>query len=296
MINRAKGFTVIELLVVIGLIVLLLSLALPAVHMAREASRHADCQNRMRQVALAVSNFHDRHKRLPRQQGHYSVLVHWFYLVLPDLEKSPLYDKIHSEIEQNQPWDSLSGSFLTLPEFQCPSDPSAGMLRLHKRGVVFSPSNYFGIVGTDYAKSNGVFPDVHKPNRRFSDVTDGLSNTLLLSERPLTSVEKPIVGVWQSSQEYGSQWLGVREDFRSWVGSNSMYFYFHGRLTCPDTVGFAMGRLENECDQFHPWSLHGSGANFAFADCSIQFVSTSIDERIIDAMATIAENEVIGTE
>ncbi len=75
-----------------------------------------------------------------------------------------------------------------------------------------------------------------------------------------------------------------------------MYFYFHGRLTCPDTVGFSMGRLENECDQFHPWSLHGSGANFALADCSVQFVSTSIDERIIDAMATIAENEVIGTE
>ena len=84
------GFTLIELLVVIAIIGMLISLLLPAVQKSREAARITQCKNNLKQIGIAINNFHDRRNELPpsRNYDHY---MSWAFLILPDLESSNLF-------------------------------------------------------------------------------------------------------------------------------------------------------------------------------------------------------------
>jgi len=97
--NRPDGFTLVELLVVIAIIGILVALLLPAIQAAREAARRAQCQNNLKQIALALLNFHDSYGEFPR--GAYTSIVKndedglgWATKILPHLEEQPLYDRI----------------------------------------------------------------------------------------------------------------------------------------------------------------------------------------------------------
>ena len=103
------GFTMVELLVCIGLIAILVSLLLPAVQYAREASRRISCNNKLRQVGIGVVAFHDRHRFVPSSDSEYGQLVHWHFQILDDLELRPLKSLIDSELERRVNWDVLTG-------------------------------------------------------------------------------------------------------------------------------------------------------------------------------------------
>jgi len=167
----AGGSAIVVILAVVGIGVLvcggiLVALLLPAVQAAREAARRVNCQNNLKQIALAMHNYHDVYKAFPPAytvDANGKPLHSWRTVLLPYLEASTLY----SEIDLNEPWDSprnlAAGS--RMPNlFHCASDPSTGPY-----------TNYLAIVGDGTVLDGAV-------GRNMASITDGTSNTLLIVE------------------------------------------------------------------------------------------------------------------
>ncbi len=159
---------VVVLISVMGLFVcggVMVALLLPAVQAAREAARRMQCSNNLKQLALAMHNYHDTYKSFPPaytvdDQG--KPLHSWRTLLLPFLESSPLY----AQIDLNEPWNSPKNQAfnqMVIPTFRCPSEPNPAVC------------SYVVIVGPK-AVFQGSTP-VSMPS-----ITDGLSNTILIVE------------------------------------------------------------------------------------------------------------------
>ena len=206
--NRAarRGFTLIELLVVIAIIAVLIALLLPAVQAAREAARRAQCLNNLKQIGLALHNYHSAIGTFPMTATTaYSdpgVQTNWgtwgsLALMLPYLEQKPVYDAI------NFNWDGWQGTMgpaanrtvfnLKLNSFVCPSDGLNGQA---------NTNNYFGSIGTTGAAfysiigSTGIFSNGRTYG--IADVTDGTSNTIAYSEALVsTTLTGPTQTKWR---------------------------------------------------------------------------------------------------
>jgi prepilin-type N-terminal cleavage/methylation domain-containing protein/prepilin-type processing-associated H-X9-DG protein len=216
--SRSRGFTLIELLVVIAIIAILIALLLPAVQQAREAARRSTCKNNLKQLGLALHNYHDVAQMFPYRQGGTaganptgnSNEQSGFTLLLPYLDQGPLYNQINA----SQTFGAItyfpfgdnaadgSGYLLwqnDIPVLLCPSSPNA-------KGVVGSLGhgiNHYGFSGGDSALHvshlapgstanarrlvRGVFG--YQTNRRVADITDGTSNTVAMGE--ITSARAP---------------------------------------------------------------------------------------------------------
>lgn len=198
---KKKGFTLIELLVVIAIIAILVALLLPAVQQAREAARRAECKNKLKQIGLALHNYHELAACMPGSPvaciasatagGPRSAdcWLGWsgFSQLLPYMDQGPLY-KI---CDFNRYWyrapnadgatDNRIASNTQLGIFWCPSDPASN----NQDGSPGGSTSYCLSGGpmSEWAgrnNSNGMFT-LYKA-RRFRDLTDGVSNTIMASE------------------------------------------------------------------------------------------------------------------
>ena len=124
-----RGFTLIELLVVIAIIAILVALLLPAVQQAREAARRTQCKNNLKQISLALHNYHDVHKCFPQSgmwkwAGGWAPTTgrSWLFMILPYVEQKNAFE----DSDVGQPtWFDFNVSGLDLPFMNCPSDPLA---------------------------------------------------------------------------------------------------------------------------------------------------------------------------
>ena len=209
--RRRRGFTLIELLVVIAIIAVLIALLLPAVQAAREAARRSQCVNNLKQIGLALHNYHDQCGTLPWGHGHIDATYGWcdfsgIALILPQLEQQTLYNATNYWCQcpgNPQPAAPTGGlgvnatsNSTTLSVLLCPSDATG---RLPGNGSPVTPGhvNYCLSSGTNpdslFARNggasfDGVFPYVdNNKTINFSAILDGLSNTAAVSER-LTGV------------------------------------------------------------------------------------------------------------
>lgn len=292
---RRHGLTLIELLVVLAIIAILIALLLAGVQRARAAAARIACQNQLRQLTLAAHDYHNARGhlppgvRLPGRPGDTSLGLYssWLALLLPYVEQGPLHQQAEAAYKAH-PWPFHNPTHPALgtvvPAFACPADHRARSPQFsHRHKLTVGLTSYLGVLGTDHKTLNGVL--FANSRIRFADVTDGLSNTLAVGERPPSG--NFAFGWWYAGTgqaESGSldMVLGVREQ-------NA----FTDEPECGDvSYRYRAGRVDDPCSTFHFWSPHAGGANFAFADGSVRFLKYTADD-IMPALATRAGGEVV---
>lgn len=284
---RRRGFTLIELLVVIAIIAILISLLLPAVQQAREAARRTQCRNNLKNISLALHNYHETAGQMPPGwinngvcSSTYRPPIGWSGMILPQLDQTTIYEKLQVATNDfSVGWYGVLQAELIarvpLKVFQCPTDTMGGVNR--KRYVtggtstLCGTSNYVAVLGTQWTPcftpgTDGMFYSIG--STRMRDVTDGTSNTLMVGER---STNAPYVG---------SAWIGPRENFNNATTSTACRSDSAYRLNGTSAFAFS--------------SLHTGGALFARADGSVVFISENIAGTTYMALGTKSAGDTPG--
>lgn len=297
MTKRRSGFTLIELLVVIAIIAVLIALLLPAVQQAREAARRSQCKNNMKQLGLALHNYHDTFGTL--QPGTFLFAnalpgTTWFPPMLPYLDQATLYNSFTTS-QREGPGKWLDNTTLVLTKLSvisCPSDPADS----NPTGGVGQRSNYAASAGTqflgyqdaDTTNRNGVF--YRYSTTKIRDMTDGVSNTICFGE----------IALGGASDERGIVWWnpwGMWSHFNTRYTPNSSL----GDCVYSTCVATTRGLCQpSTCSASHPnWQLtarsyHVGGAHFVLGDGAVRFISDSISLGTYQALSTRATGETVG--
>jgi prepilin-type N-terminal cleavage/methylation domain-containing protein len=278
-----RGFTLVELLVVIGIIAVLLALTLPAIQRVRDAANRTRCSNNLHQIGLALHGYHGVYRTFPpgvsyRNGADPYPFMSWNTRLLPFLEQDNLWKQTQQAFAQEKVFlfdPPHVGLETVLPVFGCPADPRTLQTRdLGALTVAFTA--YLGVEGTDQFRKDGIL--YLDSQIRMADVTDGTSNTLLVGERPPSA--DGVLGWWYAGEGQGKDGsadmvLGVRE-------RNA---FTYAAACPPGPYHFGPGRVQNQCDALHFWSMHIGGAHFLFADASVHFLPYSVDS-LLPALAT----------
>jgi prepilin-type N-terminal cleavage/methylation domain-containing protein len=307
--RRRPGFTLIELLVVIAIIAILIGLLVPAVQKVRDAANRIVCQNNLKQIGLALHNFHSAHKVFPASgwtmagPGNTAgKFVGWRPLLLPYVEQASL----HGLYDFNINWwegKNLPAAVYSVELFQCPSVPqrtpvTSAIARPPRPAMTFpaplAPTDYEAIMGvqptvnpTLYATAATNRSVMFRNSRvRMTDVLDGTSNTIVVVEcagRPLIyrgAVPRPDL-----PNDQGQGWIDSEGPF-SLDGSNA-----DGSLQGQGPV--LTPRAINATNDNEPYGFHHGGAHFVFADGRVQFISDAIPLERFAALCTRAAGEVV---
>jgi prepilin-type processing-associated H-X9-DG protein/prepilin-type N-terminal cleavage/methylation domain-containing protein len=296
--SNLAAFTLIELLVVIAVIAVLIGLTLAAVQRVREAAARAKCQNNVRQLALALHQYHDSNGAFP--QGHRPVslfrpgqmpLSGWALSLLPYLEQQAVYDQAVTAYRANWlafPPNAHPGLSTVVPTLLCPSDGRIATAQISLRTKTLAAfTSYLGVSGRDSVSArDGVL--YQKSQIGFADIADGSSNTLMLGERPPSADFQ--FGWWYAGT---GQRLTGSADIVLGVREPNLQTIMTGSPCGPGNYPFmpATG-LNDPCGMFHYWSPHPGGANFAFADGSVRFLRYEANS-IMPALATRAGGEAV---
>lgn len=312
-----RGFTLVEVLVVIAIIGILLALLLPAVQAAREAARQLTCRNNLKQLGLALLNFHNAKRRFPPSaidKGDGELHENWVIKILPFLEQKPLFDQLDLDFPISHPVNETARS-TRLKVMTCPTDayngepfsgsghaPTAGFNDHWARG------NYGanGALGYRVAGDSPQFagsansPAWRSPTRRgvmgvncsvsIKEIRDGTSHTLLLGELRAGVCPQDERGTWAMANCASSLWAhgGVNTDA---YGPNCKLENSDDSLGCSRARaaaggGTALAKMGMGCypedlgsSQQGARSLHPGGVNTCFADGSVHFISDRIQSK-----------------
>lgn len=303
--GEAYGFTLVELLVVIAIIGILISLLLPAVQAAREAARRGQCANHLKQISLAMHNYHDVQKTLP--VGAYSCCWGtWLVSVMPYMELTTLYEKY----SYKNMYDTPAGGYRyadtpnkpvttqRISTYTCPSDQwntHFGGITHHNYVVNMGNTgrnqnrDYNGVIfaGTPFSGGN---PSL---SHAFSTITDGLSNTLMLSET--------IQGQGPDTDPRdlrGFAWWGSGCHFETYLTPNSSQ---------PDVTASAtycnadanpglpcVGATSSMPETLAARSRHPGGVQAAMCDGSVRFFTSTIQWATWNHLGSTQGGETLG--
>lgn len=309
---RHAAFTLVELLVVIAIIGVLVALLLPAVQSAREAARRTKCFNNLKQIGLALHNYHDTLGQLPPGAINTNA-TSWHVHVLPYMELKSLYDQF--DFTRGNYTDTVANgykgrgalSLIRVDGFLCSSSPAQKMMLGAPNHVntpcLVPPNNdspwtthYYGVMGpkgqmlgggnyVDRATGQGGFSthgmfDVSSPTittrYKLKDCTDGTSNTLLVGESS------------RHDQAFGSR-------FRGWMRGcgdfDTCIDHIPGCRNIALSINTPTPALSTVYNDQAMGSHHPGGANFCLVDGSVRFVRQDIDFGLYKAVASRNGNE-----
>jgi prepilin-type N-terminal cleavage/methylation domain-containing protein/prepilin-type processing-associated H-X9-DG protein len=309
-----RGFTLIELLVVIAIIAVLIALLLPAVQNARESARRAQCLNNLKQIGIALNNYHSQHDTLP--PGYINLWDPntgpadtaedvngpgwaWGAMVLPFLEQAPIHSAINFNLSLIEP-ANITAQLMRVTTYLCPSDTQPQVVPVRNEANTetiyrVGTGNYVGCYGTgEVGAAAGAGDGAFFRNSRitFADLRDGSSNTFAVGERSHTLSYV----TWTGRAPGG--WLHITSSFEG--GRNS----FHPEPEPASTMVLGPVGIEDPPrTPNHPrahvedyWSLHHGGVNFVFCDGSVHFIKDTINPQVYQALATRAKGEAISSD
>ena len=316
---NTRGFTLVELLVVIAIIAILVALLLPAVQAAREAARRTQCANNHKQTGLALLNYENHHEQFPAgNMGWNKSETIWLghtalFMILPFLEQG----RVAEDLVVEQRWINAANARVAaaqIPTYQCPSDNAKGRVgkftHHHGRTTYHSRSNIsmsFGQIlypcnarlphnssGPDEELENGG-PFRMEVGRKLSEFKDGTSHTIMVSEV-------------RAGQD--DDWNDFNDRLHDARGFWARPFQSSAILHVNTPNSSALDCLNSEqcgspdvapCTLFcgpcnghvAARSYHSGGVNALSCDGHVAFYSDSIDLSVWQAVGTIDGGEVI---
>jgi prepilin-type N-terminal cleavage/methylation domain-containing protein/prepilin-type processing-associated H-X9-DG protein len=296
-VKRHRGFTLVELLVVIAIIGTLMGLLLPAVQRIRETASRLRCKNNLKQIGLALHNYHDRFGGFP--PGYQSKVGPnntdlgpgwgWAAFLLDDLEQENLKRAIRFDLQISDP--ANAGVRVTiLAIFVCPSEPKTGILTVIDAGgnpiCDVARGNYVAINGvlgvtSDAWDNNGAF--IRNRSMRMADITDGLSNTLLVGERCTSMSSTTWTGAVTNGVVPAVRYPNPADQLANAEGAPALVLSHGSRSHIPND------QLVFDADATA--SFHIGGVNFLYGDGSVHVMSNAIDGLLYEALLTRAGGE-----
>ena len=320
--RHRRAFTLVELLVVIAIIGILVALLLPAIQAAREAARRTQCVNNLKQIGLALHNYHDTYRTFP--YGSFNLREvwpssgsNWRALILPFMEQSAIHDQLtfsatsHFMAGGAAGGNALLGNEvlrnLVLPAYRCPSsviDKTGGLNNVDAMNVTYvgnqgaarpipgiDPNLGTQDCGHGWSCNNGVL--VANEAYGMERVTDGTASTVLVAE------QSGLVALQNRTSNYYGGWYGTRHP--RWVGHPSgCGDLWQAGTSCvrfaPNSQIVQTGATEAMYRNNTHWnSQHPGGINVVLVDGAVRFITDEIDFTNLKRLACRYDGEPVGS-
>ncbi|MDB5334639.1 MAG: hypothetical protein JWN70_258 [Planctomycetaceae bacterium] len=308
----SRGFTLIELLVVIAIIAVLIALLLPAVQQAREAARRTQCKNNLKQIGLALHNYHDSIGMFPYCSTYpfgANTKHTWVEFILPYIDNAPLYNQINFSLSNDATTPSNNLALFDSKLFgfiQCPSNPNSTLLTC-KNGALFQEfaSKHqslayplmSGSIQPDYLSPDcpgeGTYCNTETTASHSWNSSQSYSNFPGIFNRGITSsrirdvvdgTSNTIMAAERNSEECG--WGGAF----SWNFTN---VYTGQKINSPTRTVVYNSDWWRNCGSS---SYHTGGAHMLMADGAVRFFSNNIDHRSYCYLGDKADGNVVSLD